>query len=219
MNLVDYNKINIWIIEDNVAFRNSIAAVINANEGMKCTNVFSSCEDALHELKKDDYPPEIFLLDIGLPGMSGIEGIKKLKAITPSSFIIIITVFDDDYNVFNAICNGASGYLLKSAPSEKIIEGIQEVLHGGAPMNSQIARKVMEMLSHHSVQKGDYGLTIREKEILQLLVDGKTKKQISQLLFISYFTVDTHLKNIYNKLQVHSKGGALSKVYKEDLLK
>ena len=151
--------------------------------------------------------------------MSGIEGIKKLKAITPSSFIIIITVFDDDYNVFNAICNGASGYLLKSAPSEKIIEGIQEVLHGGAPMNSQIARKVMEMLSHHSVQKGDYGLTIREKEILQLLVDGKTKKQISQLLFISYFTVDTHLKNIYNKLQVHSKGGALSKVYKEDLLK
>jgi DNA-binding NarL/FixJ family response regulator len=167
---------------------------------------------------QESFSPEIFFVDIGLPGMSGIEGIQQIKRISPTSHIIIITVYDDDQKVFNALCAGASGYLLKSSPDEKIIEAITDVLNGGAPMNAQIARKALNVFLNRTSTVDDYGLTNREKDILGLVVEGLPKKQIADHLHISYYTVDTHIKNIYAKLHVQSSTGAVSKALKERLI-
>ncbi len=211
------SKVKVWIIEDNELYRKNLAALLNQNEWINCEHTFSNCEDALLELK-ESFSPEVFLVDIGLPGMNGIEGIQQIKRISPTSFIIIITVYDDDQKIFSALCAGASGYLLKSSPDEKIIEAITDVLNGGAPMNAQIARKALNVFLKRSSSNGDYGLTNREKDILSLIVDGLSKKQIADLLHISYYTVDTHIKNIYAKLHVQSSTGAVSKALKERLI-
>jgi len=211
------NTLNIWLVEDNTAFRQTIAELLNETEGMRCSGSFASCEEALAALRKKD-APEVVLMDIGLPGMSGIEGAKHLKKISPSTDVIVLTIYDDDEKVFRAICNGATGYLLKDAPAESIIAAIHDVLQGGAPMNAHIARRVLDMFTRLSVPQAEYGLTAREKEILHELTEGLTKKQIAEKLFLSFFTIDTHLKNIYAKLHVHSRSGAVAKVLKERLL-
>jgi DNA-binding NarL/FixJ family response regulator len=157
-------------------------------------------------------------MDIGLPGMNGIEGVRRVKAISPETRVIMLTVFDENEMIFQAICAGASGYMLKSESTEKIITSLHEVLNGGAPMNAQIARKVIDMFARFAVPKGDYGLTAREREILQALVDGLSKKQIADKLFLSFHTIDMHMRGIYSKLQVHSRSGAVAKALKENLL-
>lgn len=209
--------INVLIIEDNVSYQRTLLGLINRTAGMQCSNAFTSCEDALNSVP-GLITPEIILMDIGLPGMSGIKGIDKFKTIFPSTHILILTVYDDNDNVFEALCSGASGYLLKDSPPEKIIDSIKEVLAGGAPMNMKIAHKVLELFSRFKTKKTDYGLTDREKEILQLLISGLTKQQIADKLFLSFHTVNTHIKNIYHKLHVNTRSGAVSKVYKENLL-
>jgi DNA-binding NarL/FixJ family response regulator len=211
------DEISLWLVEDDELFRNAIFNFLNQTPGMRCEHAFTSCEEVLKLLEKE-YAPEVVLMDIGLPGMDGIEGLKRMKAISPATDIIMLTIHEEDENVFRAICSGANGYLLKSSTSEEIINAIKEVLGGGAPMNAQIARKVLTMFSALAAPKGDYGLTEREKEILQLMTDGLTKKVIADKLFVSYFTIDTHLKNIYAKLHVHSGRGAVAKVLKEHLL-
>ena len=150
--------------------------------------------------------------------MSGIEGIKKFKEISPATHIIMLTIYEDKNSVFDAICAGASGYLLKDSLPENVIEAIKEVLGGGAPMNIHIAKKVIDMFKQLNPPKGDYGLTGREKEILNLLVMGMNKKQIAEKLFVSFHTINTHMKNIYEKLQVNTRGGLVAKAYKENLL-
>ncbi|MBI1939726.1 MAG: response regulator transcription factor [Ignavibacteriales bacterium] len=210
-------NIEIWIIEDNVSYRRTLLGLIERTKGMSCSQVFSSCEEAINKFEDAD-APEIILLDIGLPGMSGIQGIEKFKTLSPQTHILILTVYDDNDNVFEALCAGASGYLLKDSSPEKIIESIKEVLAGGAPMNMKIAHKVLEIFTRFKPKKNDYGLTEREKEILQQMVAGLTKQQIAEKLFLSFHTVNTHLKNIYNKLHVNTRSGAVSKVYKENLL-
>jgi DNA-binding NarL/FixJ family response regulator len=210
-------KIDVWLVEDNDDFRSSIVELINETDSMKCERAFSSCEEAIACLQRDEVP-EVVLMDIGLPGMNGVEGVKRVKTLSPSTDVIMLTVYDDDENVFRAICAGASGYLLKNAPADSILNAIGEVLKGGAPMNGAIARRVLEMFAKTSVPKSEYGLTPREKEILQLLVDGFTMKQIAEKLFVSYHTIDTHQKNIYVKLHVHSRSGAVAKALKENLL-
>jgi DNA-binding NarL/FixJ family response regulator len=150
--------------------------------------------------------------------MNGIELIPELRKLSPTSKIIIITVHDDDENVFNAICAGASGYLLKDLSSEKILASIIEVMNGGAPMNSHIAKKVLNMFRDQNVKSNGYSLSEREKEILSLLVEGLSKKQIAEKIFLSHHTVDSHLRNIYAKLEVHSRSSAISKAIKEKLL-
>lgn len=212
------NKIEIILIEDNSLFRTTLFDFINKTEGMICIASYLSCEDALHEIYKNMLYPDIVLLDIGLPGMSGVEGIAHLKKIIPNSKIIILTIQDDDQNVFNAICSGASGYLLKDSTSEKILESVEEVLNGGAPMNSSIAAKVLKMFKEFVPVKGDYNLTQREKEILKLLVEGLSKKQIAEKLFLSFHTIDSHIRNIYDKLEVHSGSSAVVKAVKENLI-
>ena len=212
------NRIDVIIIEDNELLRDSLKEAINKSSDINCNYTFSSGEAALAIVQKEELVPEIILLDIGLPGMNGIQLIPELKRLTPSSKIIIITVHDDDENIFNAICAGASGYLLKDLSAEKIVTSINEVMNGGAPMNSHIAKKVLNMFKDQNVKSNGYDLSEREKEILSHLVDGLSKKQIAEKIFLSHHTVDSHIRNIYTKLEVHSRSSAISKAIKEKLL-
>jgi len=207
----------IWLVEDNAQFRNSIGELINNASGLQCPGAFADCEKAVEALEEKD-APEVILMDIGLPGMDGIEGTRLVKKLSPATDVIMLTVYDDDEKVFQAICAGATGYLLKDSPPESIVSAIRDVLAGGAPINAHIARRMLEMFSRVAAPKGEYGLTTREKEVLSLLTEGMTKKQIADQLFLSYFTVDTHLRNIYAKLHVHSRSGAIAKVLKEQIL-
>ena len=208
---------SIWLVEDNERFRTSINDLIHETAGLTCDLAVSSCEDALAHLETDA-APDILLMDIGLPGLDGIEGIRRVKSIAPSIQVIMLTVFDDSDKIFRAICAGASGYLLKSAPPDDIIRSLSDMLEGGAPINAQIARKVLDMFADMAAPKGNYGITDAEKKILHLLVEGEPKKQIAHDLGVSFHTVDTHLRNIYTKLQVHSRSGAVAKALKERLL-
>ena len=211
------DTIHVLIIEDDETYRESITDLINESGQLFCDHTCESCEEAIRVIQKG-YLPQVILLDIQLPGISGIEGIKKIKELSPVTHIIMLTVFDDDDKVFNAICQGATGYLLKSSTSEQIQQAIMQVVCGGAAMSPSIAAKILKMFSEYSQIKKDYGLTEREKEILKSLVEGKNKKQVASELFISLYTVDTHLKNIYTKLHVHSQIELISKTLKEHLL-
>ena len=212
------NKTDVIIIEDNDLLRDLLKEAINKSSDINCKNTFNSGEAALEFIEKEELVPHIILLDIGLPGMSGIELIPELKKLSPSSKIIIITIHDDDENVFNAICAGASGYLLKDLSADNIVSSISEVMNGGAPMNSHIAKKVLSMFRDQNLKSEGYDLSEREKEILSLLVDGLSKKQIAEKIFLSHHTVDSHIRNIYAKLEVHSRSSAISKAIREKLL-
>jgi DNA-binding NarL/FixJ family response regulator len=216
--MLSKKKIEIIIIEDNTLFRKTLTDFINLSNEMNCSYNFISCEAAFETIEKYALDPDIILLDIGLPGMTGIEGIVHLKNVSPSSKVIILTIRDDDESIFKAICSGASGYLLKDSTSDKILEAVREVLNGGAPMNSSIAARVLKMFKDLAPGQGDYSLTKREKEILKLLVDGLSKNNIAEKLFLSYHTVDAHIRKIYEKLEVHSASGAVAKALKENLL-
>jgi DNA-binding NarL/FixJ family response regulator len=210
--------VEILLIEDNKIFRKTLGDIINKSGKMICQHAYGSCEDALQAIEEEDLAPAVILLDIGLPGMNGVQGIPHLKKMIPGAKIIILTIHDDDDNVFNAICAGADGYLLKDSSSEKIVEQISEVQSGGAPMNAHIASKILDMFKKMAPSQGEYHLTNREREILKYLVDGLAKKEISDKLFISYHTVDNHVRNIYEKLEVHSSSSAVAKALKENLL-
>ena len=211
-------KIGIWIIEDNLHFQKTISDFINESSRFQSCCTFTSCEEAIDRLNNQMEPPQVILLDIGLEGMSGIEGVKLFKEISPSTSIIMLTIYEDDNSVFEALCAGASGYLLKDSEPGKILDAIEEVIAGGAPMNPQIARKVIEMFKQFNPPKVNYGLTKREKEILSYIVSGLSSKKIAEKLFVSYHTVNTHIKNIYEKLHVNSKSGVVSKAIKEKLI-
>jgi DNA-binding NarL/FixJ family response regulator len=210
-------KRSVWLVEDDERFRANMRDLVNETAGLTCDMAVPSCEDALTQLLSEA-APDIMLMDIGLPGLDGIEGIRRVKSIAPSIQVIMLTVFDDNEKIFLAICAGASGYLLKSASPDDIIRSLTEILKGGAPINAQIARKMLDMFAEIATPKGDYRITDAEKEILHRLVNGDPKKQIAHDLGVSFHTVDTHLRNIYTKLQVHSRSGAVAKALKERLL-
>jgi DNA-binding NarL/FixJ family response regulator len=207
----------IWVVEDDLRFRSGLQELISTTQGMRCECVFQRCEEALVALK-DKGPPEIMLVDIGLPGMSGIEGIRQMKLLSPATEFVVLTVHEERQNVFDAICAGATGYLVKSLPPETIIEKIRESAHGGAPMDPLIARRVLELLSGGTGRREAYGLTDREQEVLNLMVQGMTRLEIADRLFVSFSTVNTHSRNIYEKLHVHTRGGAVAKALKERLI-
>ena len=211
------SKTSVWLVEDDVRFRANLRDLINEVAGLQCDLAVASCEEVLAHLLSDAVP-DTLLMDIGLPGLDGIEGVRRAKSIAPSVQVIMLTVFDDNDRIFRAICAGASGYLLKSAEPDAIIRSLKEILEGGAPMNAQIARKVLEILASMAAPTTEYGITGAEKRILQMLVKGDLKKQIAFELGVSFHTVDTHLRNIYAKLQVHSRSGAIAKALKERLL-
>ena len=216
-NPVPAPKTVVWIVEDHEDCRRLVARVINRTAHMHCPRAFSSCEDALAALAREP-APDVVLLDVGLPRMDGIQGIREIKARAPATHVLMLTVYDDHEKVFNAICAGASGYLLKTADDEAILHAIQDVLGGGAPMNPRVARLVLDMFAHLAgPPRRDYGLSAREKEILEFMVQGLIKKEIADRLGLSYHTVDNHLRNIYTKLHVHTRGGAVAKALTERL--
>jgi len=209
--------INIWIVEDNIEMSKIYETIINSSDEMICTFKFSTFEEFYKALAINTQP-DIVLLDIGLPGISGIKGLPLIKTNYPKVKVIIQTVFEDNEKIFQAICAGASGYLLKRTLPNKIIENIKEVMDGGAPINSQIAKKVLEMFSNYVVPQSDYKLTNREKEILSMVVNGDSVKSIAKDLNLSFFTVGTHIKNIYSKLQVNTRSAVVAKTLKERLI-
>jgi DNA-binding NarL/FixJ family response regulator len=207
----------VWIIEDSKSFASSLAELINSTHTLECQGVFHNCEEALARLDQDS-PPDLILMDIGLPGMNGIEGIKRIKDIVPAVQVIMLTVFEDNDNIFHAIRAGAAGYLHKSATLDSIIGSLESILDGGAPVNPAIAKKILAMFAQTPDARTDYGLTAREKEVLQRLVEGLSKKQIGEKLFVTHNTIDTHLRNIYAKLQVNTKVSAVTKALKEHIV-
>jgi DNA-binding NarL/FixJ family response regulator len=203
-------RTNIWIVEDNLFFQECLTELIDSEKDLFCSHTFTSCEEALQQMEEGKHP-NIILLDIGLPGMSGLDGIQKFRQLAASTQIIIITVHEDDDSIFQAICAGAAGYLLKNSPSEKVIEAIRDVQNGGSPINSQIARKVLTAFAALKLPSPDYDLTDREREILLHLVQGLTKKEIGKNLYLSHHTIDTHVRKIYDKLHVNKRSKAVAK--------
>jgi DNA-binding NarL/FixJ family response regulator len=207
--------IRVWIVEDNASFRNAVLQEINDSEGMRCEEAFPSCEALLEQLPKVS-PPDAIILDIRLPGLSGLEAIASVKALSPGSQILMLTMFDDQERIFRALCAGASGYLLKTS-NEDIPAAIREVVEGGAALSPPIARSVLNLFARLSPAPADYRLTPRERSILELMVQGLIKKEIAERLQLSYHTVDGHLRKIYRKLHVNNASGAVAKAVSERL--
>lgn len=196
-------NVRIVIIEDDETIRESYAYLINESEGYRVVNTYSSAENALKSIKADD--PHIVLLDVELPGINGLEAIPRIRALVEDVYIIMLTVYDHQQTVFDALGKGAAGYLTKSTAPSKIIEALAEVMDGGGPMSANIARMVV-----HSFQRSQESpLTRRETEILEQVADGKTRSRIASEMFIDLETVKSHLKNIYSKLDVHSRADAI----------
>ncbi len=219
----------IWIVEDHDRLRQTLGEAMTL-AGATTVRLFASCEAALAAFPGpgssglsglsglSGSSPQVIILDIGLPGMSGIDGIARFKVLAPACHIIMFSVFDDLARVFNAICAGASGYLLKSETLERIVGAVQEVLHGGAPMSPEIARSVLDRFSRLRPSTGAVELSERERDVLRLLADGLTKKEISTKLDLSLHTVDNYVRRIYAKLHVNTLGGAVAKALREGLV-
>jgi DNA-binding NarL/FixJ family response regulator len=210
-------RLDLWIVEDDAQFGARLSELINLSETFACSRVFRACEPAIELLKRED-PPDLVLLDVGLPGMSGIDGVRIIRAIAPETRVVMLTVFEDTATIVQAISNGAAGYLLKGSSLDAIVESLKSILDGGAPMNPQIARKILEVFARALLPAADYGLTPREREVLGHLVAGLQKKQIADAMFITFHTVDKHLRSVYAKLQVPSRSIAIAKALKEHLL-
>ena len=208
--------IRVWLCEDNERFRRSLCAAINQIDGLACDSSLGSVEETLQRIAEEG-PPNVLLLDIGLPGIDGIAGLPQLRSGAPDAKIVILTVFDDQDKVFRAVCAGADGYLLKTSTVERIGEAIQEVNQGGASMNPEIARKVLDVFAGKRSNQND-SLTDREREVLRLVVRGLTKKEVASELDLSRHTVDSHLRNIYQKLHVHNRAGAVATAIREGLV-
>ncbi|MCX6120022.1 MAG: response regulator transcription factor [Ignavibacteriales bacterium] len=210
-------RAEIWIVEDNIFFQKCLIELINSETDLKCSQSFNSCEKTLQQLELGTHP-NIILLDIGLPGMSGLEGIQKFRQLAPSTQIIIITVHEDSDSIFQAICAGAAGYLLKESSGEKIIEAIRDVQKGGSPINAQIARKVLTAYAALNTPSPNYDLTNREREILLHMINGLTKKEIGEKLSLSHHTIDTHVRKIYDRLHVNKRSSAVAKALKQRIV-
>jgi len=207
----------IWLVEDYRPLRLTLREALELSEGASVRDFFN-CETALNALNEGAENPDVIILDLGLPGMSGIEGLRRFKETTPSTEIIVFTVFDDRERVFEAICAGASGYLLKSESLDRIVAAVREVKCGGAPMSHEIARSVLDRFSRIKPTRSDIELSTREQDVLRLLADGLTKKEIAANLDLSLHTVDNYLRRIYGKLHVNTLGGAVAKALRDGLL-
>ncbi len=209
---MDKVKVKVVIVEDDSLIRESFAGFLNETGMLYCVGNYEYCEHAIENLHEDN--PDIILMDIELPGISGIEGIKRIKKINQEIDIIAVTVHEDDKIVFEALCAGASGYLTKNISPRKLIDSIIEANNGGAPMSTNIARMVIKSFHKNSSSP----LSPRETEVLQHLSKGKSYSMIADELFIDKETVRTHIKNIYLKLEVHSKAQAIEKAEQQKLI-
>lgn len=205
------------IYEDNPQLREGLTMLINGSDGFEVLSAFKNCNNVEDEVRA--FKPDVILMDIDMPGTNGIEGLKKIREIDTDVKILMLTVFDDNKNVFEAISNGANGYVLKKTPPARLLEYIQEAQTGGAPMTSSIATQVLKMFSSLNNEKGeDYDLSEREKQVLQLLVNGYSYKMIAAEMFIAIDTVRSHIKKIYEKLHVNSKSEAVAKAFRNKIV-
>lgn len=213
----DGAPLQVVLVEDLREVREGLTMLINGTHGFHCAGSYRTMEDALARL--EGAPPDTILTDIGLPGMSGIDGIRILRARFPTVPILALTVYDSDDNIFAALCAGASGYLLKNTPPARLLESLREVVDGGAPMSPEVARRVIRLFREfRPPEHAPCRLTPQETELLKLLVEGHHYKTAAHQLGITINTVSFHLKNIYAKLQVHSKSEAVAKALREQLI-
>jgi DNA-binding NarL/FixJ family response regulator len=205
--------ITVSIVEDNEQLRGTLARVISRAEGFRCLSQYGDAESAVEGLPKD--LPEVVLMDINLPGMNGVECVRRLKQVAPQIQVVMLTVYEDTENIFNALAAGAAGYLLKRTKSAELIEAIREVNRGGSPMTTHIARKVTQSFQRAGPsQKSTENLSEREQEVLDCLSQGFLYKEIADKLGISYETVHTYIRRIYEKLQVRTRTEAVAKFLK-----
>ena len=209
--------IKVALFEDKPDLQEVISQVLESEDDIQFCGAWENCDHVKRIM--NIHQPDVVLMDIEMPGTNGIEGLKIIKQYFPDINVLMLTVFDDDYNVFEAVCYGAAGYLLKNTTPQKIIEAIHDVHNGGAPMTASVARKVLHLFSK-SFSKPDeqYNLTQREKDILASLVKGNSYKMIATEQNISIDTVRTHIRKIYDKLHVHSMNEAVSKAIKQRLV-
>jgi DNA-binding NarL/FixJ family response regulator len=209
--------IRVALVEDERRTREGLRALIEGSAGFQCVGSWGSVEEALTAIRAA--APQVILLDLGLPGMSGIEGIGALHECCPRTIVVVLTVYEDSERVFDALCAGAGGYLLKNTPPAKLLDALRAAMSGGAPMSSEIARRVIDLFRRfRPPEKAPYRLTPQELRLLRLLVEGYSYKSAAAELAVSINTIGFHIQNIYGKLQVHSKSEAVARALREHLL-
>jgi len=210
--------IKVTIVEDNEVIREGLRVLINGTHGFNCIGCYADCESLLNNIRNE--VPDVLLMDIYLPGMSGIEGIRHVRELLPELAILMLTIYDENDLVFEALCAGACGYLVKKTPPLRLLEAIRDAFEGGSPMSSHIARKVVTLFQQKGIFSPTPGLsfTTREREVLNGLAEGKTYQAIADSIFISVDTVRYHIRNIYKKLHVNSQTEAIAKAFKNGLI-
>lgn len=201
--------ITVWMVEDDASYREQLNALLNEREGLSCPNAFAKCDDLFAAIDSEELLPQVILMDIGLPGMNGLDGIRLLASKVPDVRVIVLTVFDDEAKVLNAIDAGAAGYLLKHASTEEIEKGVKDVLSSGAALDSQVAGLILDRIRNEKTNRNP--LSPQETEVLNLISRGLCNKEIAYDLKISAHTVSFHLRNIYRKFDVHSQAAAVSR--------
>ena len=203
--------IRIAVFDDNQPRRELLQILLDSADGYTCTGAYEDCRDVLRHIAGN--PPDVVLMDIDMPHVNGIEGLTLIKQHFPKVTVLMQTIFEDEAKIFNAIVAGADGYILKKASPVKLLDGIREVMEGGAPMTPVVAKQVLLLFNnkHKTISKNDFALTPRETEILSLLVEGYSYKMIAAKCNVSYPTVNTHISSIYHKLQVSSGTEAVAK--------
>jgi DNA-binding NarL/FixJ family response regulator len=211
--------IKVSIVEDNNTIREGLAALIRGTENYSCVGAYVDCESFLEDLKSK--PVDVALMDIRLPGINGIEGVKRAKRILPEINILMLTIYEESNVVFEALCAGACGYLVKKTPPSRLLEAIKDANEGGSPMSSHIARQVITVFqqNNNAVSNDEkFDLSDREKEVLNHLAEGNNYQEIANSLYISVDTVRHHIRNIYKKLHVHSQSEAVAKAIRKGLI-
>lgn len=212
--------LRVWVVEDHRLLRDGLAALVAEQPDLACTLAVGSCEAMQAALERGERP-DVVLMDLGLPGASGIDGVRRLQELAPRAAAVVLTIREEADTVFAALCAGAVGYLLKPSPPERIVAAVRDAARGASPINPVIARKVLAAFTRdRSRQSGraEYALTPRELEILELLVEGETLKAVAARLGVSFHTVDNHVRSIYEKLHVHSRALAVAKAIEERLV-
>jgi len=217
LQVTENTTVKVAIIEDRREIRDGLTMLIDGTEGFHCTGSYRSMEEALSKI--GFALPDVALCDIGLPGMSGIEGMQILKERFPNLLLLMLTVYDDDDRIFDALCAGACGYLLKKTPPARLLEALNEAVRGGSPMSPEVARRVIALFRDiRPPDRADYQLTPHETRILKLLVEGHNYKTAAFELNVSINTISFHMRHIYEKLQVHSKSEAVAKALRDRLI-
>ncbi len=209
---------NIWIVEDHELFAKQIRRLLSGEDDLVCPHHFTNAADLFDKLRFTNERPDILLLDLGLPRRDGLEVLGEIRAALPEVKVLILTAYDDREKVYRAICNGASGYLLKTADPDEILSGIRDVVHGASALSSPIAKMILEGFSRYGPVEDTEPLTSREEDVLRYLVKGLIKKEIADQLGISQHTVDMHLRSVYRKLHVRSQTEAVSKALRQGLV-